>query len=115
MTAGAFSLTSIHPSAGFEVTAGEPAIGGLHGPEVRHFFCPWCMSWLFTRPQGMEIVNVRTTLFDTPSADPPFIETWTSEKLPWAETRAVHGFEAFPPGECYPDLLAEYAAWSASR
>ena len=54
MTASAFSLTTIYPSAAFAVTTGEPVIGGLRGPSAHHFFCPSCMSWMFTRPQGMD-------------------------------------------------------------
>jgi hypothetical protein len=111
MTGGAFSLTSIHPSTSFEVTTGEPVIGGLRGPTAHHFFCPSCMSWLFTRPEGYDhIVNVRSTLFDQPRGEPPFIETYTSEKLPWAETGATHSFETFPSPEAFPELLAEFAA-----
>ena len=40
----------------------------------------------------------------------PFIETFTSEMLPWAKTPAVHSFEKFPPMEDYPKLLAAFAA-----
>ena len=32
MSSSAFSLTLTVPSGGFEVTAGEPVVGGLHGP-----------------------------------------------------------------------------------
>jgi len=39
MTASAFSLSAAIPSEGFEVTAGAPAIGGLHGAEIHHYFC----------------------------------------------------------------------------
>jgi len=53
MTASAFSLSVLYPSASFEVVQGEPVIGGLHGA-TRHFFCPHCMSWLFTRMPGMD-------------------------------------------------------------
>ncbi|MCI3133203.1 GFA family protein [Phenylobacterium aquaticum] len=49
MTASAFSLSVLVPAAGFTVTAGEPVIGGLHG-SPKHFHCPHCMSWMFTRP-----------------------------------------------------------------
>ncbi len=114
MTASAFSLTSIYPSSAFEVTAGEPVIGGTRAPELRHFFCPSCMSWLFTRPQGMdEIVNVRTTMFDDPDLEPPFLETFTGEMLPWAETGAIHSYQSFPPFERFPELLRAYAAHRA--
>ena len=110
MTASAFSLSALYPSHGFEVTSGGPVIGGLHGP-TRHFFCPRCMSWLFTRPEGMdEFVNVRATMLDDARAYRPFIETYTIERLPWARTPAVHSFERLPPMELYPDLLAEFAA-----
>jgi hypothetical protein len=113
MTASAFSLSSLFPSDGFAVTSGEPVIGGMHGA-TRHFFCPHCMSWLFTRPEGMdEFVNVRATMFDDARGYRPFVETFTSEMLPWAKTGAVHSFAAYPPPEQYPALLAEFADWSS--
>src|SRR3546814_5119785 len=80
MTASAYSLSLAVPSAGFAVTSGEPAIGGLHGP-TRHFFCPWCKSWMFTRPEGLdEIVNLRAILLDDHGWFVPFAEFWTREK-----------------------------------
>jgi len=110
MTASAFSLSAAIPTPGFTVTRGEPVIGGLHGAS-RHYFCPHCMSWMFTRPEGMDdFVNVRATLLDGPSWFTPFIETWTREKLPWATTGAVHSFDALPPMEQFGPLIAEYAA-----
>jgi hypothetical protein len=109
MTASAFSLSTLYPIWSFEVLQGEPVIGGLHGAS-RHFFCPHCMSWLFTRPEGMdEFVNVRTTMLEDPSRFLPFVETWTSEKLPWAKTPAIHSFEKLPPMERYPEMAAEFA------
>lgn len=109
MTASAFSLSALYPSSSFEVIEGEPVIGGLHGP-TRHFFCPHCMSWLFTRPEGMDaFVNVRATMLDDARFFRPFVETYTSEMLPWARTPAVHRFETFPPMEQFPALLAEFA------
>jgi hypothetical protein len=109
MTASAFSLSVLYPSQNFELLHGEPVIGGLRGA-ARHFFCPHCMSWLFTRPEGMdEFVNVRTTMLEDPSRFPPFVETWTSEALPWARTPAIHSFEKLPPMERYPELAAEFA------
>lgn len=109
MTASAFSLSAAIPSAGFEVTAGEPVIGGLHGPEVHHYFCPRCMSWMFTRAVGMDwFVNLRTPMLDGGVDLPPFLETFTSEKLPWATTPAEHSFPAFPPMETYQALTQAY-------
>ncbi len=67
MTGSAFSLSAAIPSEGFAVTQGEPVIGGLHGPS-RHYFCPHCLSWLFTRPEGLDhFVNVRSTMLDDPA------------------------------------------------
>ncbi|MET0273444.1 MAG: GFA family protein [Phenylobacterium sp.] len=110
MTASAFSLSALYPSAAFEVTAGEPVIGGLHG-ETRHFFCPHCMSWMFTRPQGADhVVNVRATLLDDATGFTPFMETVTREKLPWVTTPAVRSFEGFPDPQDYQGLIAAYAA-----
>src|SRR5688572_3174914 len=60
MTAGPYSLSVAVPASGFAVVAGEPVIGGLHGAS-RHYHCPHCKSWLFTRPEGMDemMVNLR--------------------------------------------------------
>ncbi len=109
LTASAFSLSAAIPAEGFAVTRGEPVIGALHGPN-RHYFCPHCMSWLFTRPHGMDwFVNVRPTIFDEGQACTPFVETMTAEKLPWATTPAVHSFTGFPPDDAYEGLMKEYA------
>jgi len=109
MSSSAYSLSSAIPSDGFQVTKGEPVIGGLHG-EIHHFFCPHCMSWMFTRPPGMDwFVNLRPTMLDDARWFRPFIETFTSEKLPWASTPAVHSYEGFPPFEAYESLTKEFA------
>ena len=111
MTASAFSLSAAIPAAGFEVIQGEPVIGGLHRPDAQHYFCPHCMSWMFTRPGGIDwFVNVRATLFDDPAPFDPFVETYVSERLTWASTPAVHSFETFPPMEAWEGLTKEYAA-----
>ncbi len=62
MSASAYSVSGAWPAEQFEIIAGEPVIGGLHGA-TRHYFCGHCMSWMFTRPEGFDaFVNVRTTL-----------------------------------------------------
>ncbi|MBN7825609.1 GFA family protein [Bowmanella dokdonensis] len=109
MTSSAFSLSSLFPSKAFSITAGEPVIGGLHG-STRHFFCGHCMSWLFTRPEGMDdFVNVRSVMLEDAQTCKPFIETYTDEKLEWATTGAEHSFCKFPPQDMFPQLLQEYA------
>lgn len=111
MSASAFSLTAICASDAFTVTKGEPVIGGLKGLDAHHFFCPSCFTWMFTRPVAMpEIVNVRPTMFDDASWFSPFIETYTSTKLPWAVTGATKSFAEFPPMEAYAALMAEFAS-----
>lgn len=114
MTASAFSLSLAIPAEGFEVTCGEPVIGGLHGA-TRHYFCPRCMSWMFTRPEGMDwFVNLRTTMLDEPRWFAPFIETWTEEKLPWASAGAARSFARLPEMEAYAGLTAEYLRLSGA-
>ncbi|HYW21002.1 MAG TPA: GFA family protein [Nodularia sp. (in: cyanobacteria)] len=109
MTASAFSLSVAIPSIGFSILKGQPTIGGLHGA-TRHYFCPHCMSWMFTRPEGMdEFVNLRATMLDDVSWFTPFIETWTREKLLWATTSPVYSFETLPKEEDYASLIEEYA------
>ena len=110
MSASAFSLSAAFASDTFSVVQGETAIGGVHGP-TRHFFCAYCMSWLFTRPDGLDsIVSVRTTMLDDPGAYPPYVETYTSERLPWATTPAIRSFDQFPQFEDYETLVQEYQA-----
>jgi len=110
MTASAYSLSLAIPEPGFSVTAGAPVAGGLHGA-IGHFFCPHCLSWVFTRvPGDLGFVNLRTTMLDDPAPFPPFVETYTSEKLPWATTPAKHSYPQFPPMEAYGPLIAEYQA-----
>ena len=109
MSSSAFSLSAAIPADGFAVTAGEPVIGGLHGA-TRHYFCGYCLSWLFTRPEGFDqFVNLRPTMLDDRAWSTPFIETWTSEKLPWASTGAHHSYARLPAMDRFADLTREYA------
>lgn len=112
MTGSAFSLSAAIPSDGFELLQGEPVIGGLHGPDAHHFYCPHCKSWLFTRAEGVDwFVNIRATMLDDAGWFSPFIETYASEKLPWATTPAQHSFERFPEDFSeYQRLTEAYAA-----
>ncbi len=119
MSSSAFSLTGIFPSEGFEITKGEPVLGGLRGPDSHHFFCPECMTWLFTRPERLpHILNVRATLLDDATWFAPFMETFTRTKLPWAHTGALRSFTEFPAPDAYEGLIKELAAlggeWHAS-
>ena len=111
MTASAFSLSAAIPSDGFAVTQGEPVLGGKGSPELNHWFCPECRSWLFTRMTGMDqFVNVRATQLDAPGDwSTPFVETYTSTKLPWVTTPAVHRFPEFPAMEAWAGMTQDYA------
>ncbi|WP_338524233.1 GFA family protein [Pseudomonas batumici] len=109
MSSSAFSLTALFPAEGFVITQGIPVIGGLHGT-TRHFFCPYCLTWLFTRPAGNEAyIGVRSSLLDNPEHYAPFMETWTREKLSWANTGALVSYEAFPEPQDYPALMAQFS------
>jgi hypothetical protein len=69
------------------------------------FFCAHCKSWAFTRPNGVDhFVNVRPMMFDDVSWFAPFIETYTSEKLPWADISARYSFEKLPSMTDYAGL-----------
>ena len=84
----------------FEITQGEPVIGGLHG-DAQHIHCPHCKRWMFRRPpqSAGDFVNVRATMLDAHGWFVPFMETYTSEKLPSAFTPAVRSFDKFPAVE----------------
>ncbi len=109
LSASAFSLTVMIPIDAFAVIAGSPQIGALHG-DTPYYYCPRCLNWLYTAPRSAPVVNVRPALFDVPAWSTPFIESFTSEKLPWASTPAKHSFDRFPAPEQYGMLVAEYAA-----
>lgn len=113
MSASAYSLSAAIPSEGFAVIEGTPVVAGASA-EAGHHFCPDCMTWMFTRPAGMDFfVNVRPTMLDDAGWFRPFIETYTSEKLAFAATGAVHSYEKFPAMEAYETLVAAYAARAA--
>jgi len=110
MSGSAYSLSAAIPSEGFEVITGTPVLSGK-SPDAGHHFCPDCMTWMFTRPQGMDFfVNVRPTMLDDTSWYSPFIEIYTSEKLVFAQTGAEHSYPQFPPMEDFEGLIAGYAA-----
>lgn len=92
-----------------EIAGLEPVIGGMHG-ELRHYFCPHCLSWIFTRAEMLgPLINIRLTMLDGAADLPPLIETCVSEKLPWVSLPAAHSFDKFPPMEDFPKLIAEFA------
>ena len=109
MSASAFSLSIAVPADGFEVTAGTPILGGLN--RDMHSFCPECLSWMFTRLTGMDwFVNVRATVLDDHHWVEPYVETYTTEKLPWASTPAKHSFETIPELSSYEELVRAFSA-----
>lgn len=112
MSASAFSLSLSIPADGFAVTVGEPVLGGKS--RDMHHFCPHCMSWMFTRPIGMDwFVNLRPSMLDDHGWFVPFVETWTSEKLPWAQTPAPHGFATQPEPAAFEPLVRAFATEGA--
>jgi hypothetical protein len=111
MSASAFSLSVAVPSQGFEITGGTPVLGGMRNPQLQHFFCPSCMSWMFTRFMP-EFVNIRVTMLDDTSWFVPFVETWTRTRLSWVTTPAVHRYPEFPDMSEFAQLLGEFSRWT---
>jgi hypothetical protein len=109
MSGGAFSTTAMIPVDGFEVIAGTPVVGGMKAAEIRHQHCPECLSWVFTTFPDAPFVNLRAVMLDDTSWFAPFVESYTSEKLPWAEVNARHSFPQFPPPEARAALMTEFA------
>ena len=111
MTGSAFSLSSLYSADRFSVMQGGTVRGGMKtGPN--HQFCPDCMSWIFTVPEGMEtFVNIRAPMFDDAAEHRPYVEMCVSEALPGAVSGAVRSYDQFPQESEFPELLAAYAAW----
>jgi len=113
MSSSAYSLSIAIPTQGFHVLEGELVVGGLRGG-TRHMFCASCLTWMFTHPEGMDaFVNLRPTMLDDSSWYVPYIETYTSEALPWARTPAVHSYDRFPEMSAYEGLLQGFAQHGA--
>lgn len=110
MTGSAYSASVMIAETGFELTAGEMVIGGLHGDLSRHNHCDWCKSWVCTKIPLMGFVNVRATMLDDTTWFVPFVESYTSEALPWAVIGAAHTYAEFPPADAYQMLLGDFAA-----
>ena len=109
LTASAFSMSLAIPADALELTQGATVIGGLQGPH-RQEYCPQCKSWMFTRPQGLDfMVNARATMLDEHGWFEPFVETYTSEKLPWVRTPARHSFATFPEEGGFDPLIEAFA------
>lgn len=109
LTGGPYSLSILFPRDAYVQTAGELDVGGLHGAS-RYMMCTYCKSWIYTEPEGMPLINIRTPLLDHPPAEPPFVEVATSEGFEWAQTRATHAFAHQPDPEAFPRILEEYAS-----
>ncbi len=114
MTASAYSLTVTVPADGFEVISGEPILGGLRGPVSHHHHCPDCLTWMFTRAEGFDwFVNLRASVLDDPRWFRPYVELWTAEKLPFAETGAPSSYPGSPDMADWEPLMAGFAAEGA--
>lgn len=108
MSASAFSLSILVPASGFDVTAGDAVIGGLHG-SARHFHCDYCKAWVFTRPDGMDgFVNVRATMLDDHAWYRPWVETSRAEGFAWAQTGAPHSFPNIPGQEVWGPVVQDF-------
>ena len=113
MTASAFTLSLGLHKDGFEITKGEPVLGGMRDPPM-HYHCPDCKSWMFTRAVEPDwLVNLRTTMLDDHAWAQPFVEIYRGEGFPWAATGAKHSFVGLPGEADWPRLVGEYAAEGA--
>lgn len=102
MTGSAFSLTLTVPKDGF--AGDEGRAGNRRHPRTgaHHRHCDRCKSWVYTDVETIDwFVNVRATMLDDPTWFVPFVETWTSEGLPWALTGAARSYPTQPAFEDY--------------
>ena len=92
------------------MTKGEPVIGGLHGAESHHYFCPHCMSWMFTRQRRPGLVRQCARDDARRSEQVHAVHRNLDErKAALGEHAAVHSFEALPPLEAFEGLIKGYA------
>ena len=111
MTGGPYSLGAIYPSAAVTIKAGEVASIGADA-QAGHEGCPRCASWVLTRPPGLgDIVVIRSSLFEDAGVFAPFVESFTSERLPFVGPIAPSSYERFPDPTEFPALVSAYAEW----
>jgi hypothetical protein len=111
MTGGPYSLGALYHSDAVAIVEGETSPIGAD-PQAGHQGCPRCASWVLTRPPGLgDITVVRSTLFENAAVFAPFVESFTSEKLPFVSLVAPNHFERFPDPSEFPALMAAYAQW----
>ena len=88
------SSAHLHSSATFRSAA-----------SVRWCSAIFCLSWAFTRPDGMDgFVNVRATMLDDHAWFVPFVETSRAEGFPWAVTGARSRATASDSPDCFNRL-----------
>ncbi|HEY3800528.1 MAG TPA: GFA family protein [Caulobacteraceae bacterium] len=113
MTSSAYALSLGLHQDGFQLTHGETVLGGRR-EEPKHYFCGFCMSWMYTRPSDVPwLVNLRATLLDDHSWFAPYAEFHRREGLPWAVTGAPHSFDSVPENALFGALMQSYAAEGA--
>lgn len=115
MSSSAFSTTLILPADGLDLVRGQAVRGGMRGPDLHHMFCDLCKTWVFTRVEAFGIVNLRATMLDAIEWFVPFMETYTSTKLPWVNVPVVHSYDTFPSPESLPDLTRQFNDWARER
>lgn len=60
-----------------------------------------------------QFVNLRPSLLDDGAWVVPYADTWTTERLPGAQSGAKVGYPEFPPPEDYAELMGAYARQGA--
>ena len=106
-SASAFSSIVTVPSAGFEITSGEPDISWSCS-EHSHYFCPRCKNWLFLRIAGVDMVNLRATMLDDHRWFAPYVEIFAGNKAPWVLTTVPNSFVDMPGDEDFEALIASF-------
>ncbi len=111
MTAGPYSLSALYAHARLNLLAGEVVVGRCKSAG-QHYFCEACLSWIYTKPAGLDgMANIRTPMLERASDFPPFAEFFLGESLPEARSGAPYSFEAAPPIDEFLKLADAYAEW----
>jgi len=109
MTAGPFSLSSLYPANMFTLVEGATILGGMKAG-TKHHFCPSCLSWLYTVPEGMDdFVNVRSPMLSDFSGQAPYAEFYLEERMPGMSSGASKSFRMAPDYDGFMQLMQEFA------
>ena len=115
MSASAYSLTLTVPADGFEVTKGEPVLGGLKSAGSHHYPLPRLHQLDVHPRRGLRLVRQSAPVRRSTSmaGSRPCSKSGRARSCPGPRHRAKHSYESTPEIADWQMLIQAYAAEGA--